>query len=115
MTFRDAEIKYTDGKTIIYHDNWDDCKDLPWDVKTVTCLPHEGATAPHPLDEEKWDISDYNRTEKGYSATLTLRQLDLGSQRDLHLKQQFDRGGKLKLKIAFNSPKSAFLSLKLKP
>jgi len=118
MGFKATSISYRTGWVRVFHDYYPHCKDMNWEVKGVTCLPHKGFSSAHSLDETKWKFSLYQPTTDGYSAKLALQALVPGTEMDDHLRDRFDRGGCLSLYIVFNNgngPNSGCLELQLKP
>lgn len=115
MGFITTEMSYKERSVVVYHDYFPHCKDQPWIVSTVSCLPHDLVTKAHGLTSALWQFSNYNPTENGFSATLTLSPLDLRLAKDKHLFDQFQKNGQLSILVNFHSPNQDYLRLNLKP
>jgi hypothetical protein len=110
-----ATISYAQGSCTIFHDYYPHCKDRPWSVSTVSCLPHSGFPKLHALNSGVWSFSNYTPTENGFSATLTLAPLNMNNAKDQHLYTRFMNYGQLRILVNFNSPNQDFLTLNLTP
>jgi hypothetical protein len=116
MGFLPAEMSYEKRSVTVFHDFHPHCKDQPWKIKTVSCLPHDTYTKLHGLPNDRWSLSNYNPTETGFSAELQVRELVRTVPIDEHLYQRFQRSGQLSIYIMFkDGPNSGYLTLDLRP